>query len=81
MGSDKSEGWDFLSLLHMMGQTSLPPSLTLGHCKAWLHKILLYVNLLYPTPISLCYLNKTRFINSNIFEITNKFITSNKTNF
>ena len=41
-------------------------------------KILLLVNL--PTTITIVF-NKTCFVNKNIFEITNKFISSNQTNF
>ena len=58
----------------------LAPSLSLGALQspAPPRKTLFLVNL--PTTITIVF-NKTSFMNKNIFEITNKFISSNQTNF
>ena len=62
------------------GGNSLAPSPPPGALRnpTSLYKTLLLVNL--PITITIIF-NKTYFINKNILEITNKFISSNQTNF
>ena len=81
MGWGWSEGWGFRSCptLHD-GENFLTSSLLLGTSQSPAPpcKTLLNVNL--PTTITIVF-NKTYNINKNILKITNKFLSSNQTNF
>ena len=91
IGWGRSKGWGlrpaphYFVLLHPLpaphdGKIFLTLSLPLGALQSPTPpcKTLLFVNL--PTTIIIVF-NKTYFVNKNIFEITNKFIPLNQTNF
>ena len=91
MGRGESEGWSFTSAPYGFvlphphpaphdGENFFVPSPPLGtpQTSTLSRKTLLLINL--PTTITIVF-NKTCFINKNILEITNKFISSYQTNF